>query len=76
MFGVYFIKVDNLTMCPDSNISDVISHCLYYQTRAGYSHMSVVIDIFMFRVTHICVGKLNIIGSDNGLSPGRRQAII
>ena len=28
------------------------------------------------RVTHICVSKLNIIGSDNGLSPGRRQAII
>ena len=28
------------------------------------------------RVTHICVDKLNIIGSDNGLSPGRRQAII
>ena len=28
------------------------------------------------RVTHICVGKLNTIGSDNGLSPGRRQAII
>ena len=28
------------------------------------------------RVTHICVGKLTIIGSDNGLSPDRRQAII
>ena len=28
------------------------------------------------RVTHICVGKLTTIGSDNGLSPGRRQAII
>ena len=30
------------------------------------------------RVTHICVGKLHvfIIGSDNGLSPDRRQAII
>ena len=27
-------------------------------------------------VTHICVGNLNIIGSDNGLSPSRRQAII
>ena len=27
------------------------------------------------RVTHICVVKLTIIGSDNGLSPGRRQAI-
>ena len=28
------------------------------------------------RVTHICVGKLTIIGSDNGLSSERRQAII
>ena len=28
------------------------------------------------RATHICVGKLAIIGSDNGLSPDRRQAII
>ena len=27
------------------------------------------------RVMHICVGNLTIIGSDNGLSPGRRQAI-
>ena len=26
-------------------------------------------------VTHICVGNLTIIGSDNGLSPGRYQAI-
>ena len=28
------------------------------------------------RVTHICVSKQTLIGSDNGLSPGRRQAII
>ena len=28
------------------------------------------------RVTHICVSDLITIGSDNGLSPGRRQAII
>ena len=27
-------------------------------------------------MTHICVGKLTIIGSDNGLSPAWRQAII
>ena len=27
------------------------------------------------RVTHICVSKLTIIGSDNGLAPGGRQAI-
>ena len=28
------------------------------------------------RATHICVIEISIIGSDNGLSPGRRQAII
>ena len=28
------------------------------------------------RVMHTCVGNLTTIGSDNGLSPGRRQAII
>ena len=28
------------------------------------------------RVTHICVGNLTISGSDNGLAPNRRQAII
>ena len=28
------------------------------------------------RVMHICIGKLTIIGLDNGLSPGRPQAII
>ena len=28
------------------------------------------------RVTHICVSKLTIIASDNGLSPGRHRAII
>ena len=28
------------------------------------------------RVTHICANKVTIVCSDNGLSPGRRQAII
>ena len=49
-------------------------------------HLSSHLDIEMVqgadilthwgRVMHICVSKLTIIGSDNGLSPGRRQAII
>ena len=38
------------------------------------SHFTVITH--WGRVTHICVSKLNVIGSDNGLSPGRRQAII
>ena len=28
------------------------------------------------RVTHICISKLNMVGSDNGLLPGQQQAII
>ena len=36
----------------------------------------VVVVTHWGRVTHICVSELPIIGSDNGLSPGRRQAII
>ena len=38
-------------------------YCIFVLTHWGW-------------VTHICVSKLTIIGSDNGLSPGRRQAII
>ena len=34
----------------------------------------VLTDII--RVTHICVSKITLIDSDNGLSPGRHQAII
>ena len=47
--------------------------CIYANAVTGlYLSMLTHWD----RVTHICVGKLTIIGSDNGLSPGRRQAII
>ena len=41
-----------------------------------HSPYSIVIRLTHWgRVTHICVSKLTIIGSDNGLSPDRRQAI-
>ena len=50
-----------------STLAQVMTWCLtapsHYLTHWG-------------RVTHICVGNLTTIGSDNGLSPGRRQAII
>ena len=36
----------------------------------------IILLTHLGRMTHICVGNLTIIGSDNGLSPGRRQAII
>ena len=40
--------------------------------------MTVIVHVLTHwgLVTHICVSKLTIIGSDNGLSLSRRQAII
>ena len=46
-----------------NTIGDTMWLCSWWLTHWG-------------RVTHICVGKQTIIGSDNGLAPGRRQAII
>ena len=39
-------------------------------------YLNTVILTHWGRVTHICVSKLTIIGSYNGLAPGRRQTII
>ena len=53
----------------ETNINDYVSTLLKY----------VIISFHLThwgRVTHICISKLINIGSDNGLSPGRHQAII
>ena len=47
----------------------ILAHwCIYGRSVLVLTHWG--------RVTHICVGNQTIIGFDNGLSPGRRQAII
>ena len=48
---------------------------LKYHLRHGSQFSCLNVLTHWGRVTHICVSKLTIIGSDNGLSPGRRQAI-
>ena len=50
------------------NIFALLASVLWGLTTQDLTHWG--------RVTHICFSKLTIIGSDNGLSPGRRQAII
>ena len=39
-----------------------------------YNNMLECLTTHWGRVTHICVSKLTVIGSDNGLSPDQRQA--
>ena len=53
----------NATQCWLYIDSHSYTRCLWYLTHCG-------------RVTHICVSKLTIISSDNGLSPGQRHAIL
>ena len=50
-----------------------------FQTSKGRSCVIPNASMFLThwsRVAHICVSKHTIIGSDNGLAPGRRQTII
>ena len=62
------------------NCSDTCQIGMWFKWSMPYfcvSKMSLMEEsIHWSRVTHICVSRLTITGSDNGLSPGRRQAII
>ena len=53
---------------PDARIYRKYWVTITYSNILGLTHWG--------RVTHICVSKQTIIGSDNGLSPGWHQAII
>ena len=52
---------------------DKLLHPMFYE---GCDYLSILGLSHWGRVTPICVFNPTIIGSDNGLSPGRRQAII
>ena len=60
--------------------NDSWSKCLRVPRRrsSGFTSYLKPGDVLTYwgRMTHICVGNLTTIGPDNGLSPGRRQAII
>ena len=60
----------NISICLQENEKRILN----YRLQSG--HHFVQVAVCWGRVTHVCVSKLTIIGSDNGLSPDRRQAII
>ena len=51
-------------------------HCVQRCSLKSTCSMALIGLTHWGRATHICVGNLTILVSDNGLSPGRRQAII
>ena len=80
LFTTLHIVKARKNLCLDCNILDTkfCSHILTTKT-ADISPDTFSIFIFLThwgRVTYICISNLFSIGSDNGLSPALRQAII
>ena len=76
---------DELTSCNCNYIHVEATHIYFTLRETLHTHAHIYIYIIYIynsplthwsRVTQICVDNITIIGSDNGLSPGRRQAII
>ena len=64
-------------ICLNENVWMSIEISLEFIPKDPISNIPALIQITHWgRVTHICVSKIISLGSDNGLSPGRRQAII
>ena len=62
----YYEDIDNIYQNVIAVVAPVL--CCHFVQYISLTHW--------FRATHICVCNLTIIGSENGLSPGRCQAII
>ena len=79
-YRVYF----SLVRCCGLDLRAIHRECPSYQSMSLKIALSKLLPYLRGtnelthwgRTTHICVGNLTIIGSDNGLSPDRRQAII
>ena len=70
LYTKYYLHCSLLTQIYKHSLEIIASKCMLHkwnQYIPGLTHWG--------RVTHIRISKLNIIGSYNGLSPGRRQAI-
>ena len=85
MSMVFNQTVVEVMACASNYISLFYLNVIFYPCPIPDAGFALVISATIFhrqllthwvRGAHICVSKLSIIGSDNGLSPGRRQATI
>ena len=72
------IEVNQTWWVYTETIKNIPDHTHYYIEiwEKSYIQIKYYWLTYWGRATHICISKLTIIASDNGLSPGRRQAII
>ena len=79
--GINWSSTKGAVTCKAFPWLDEIIYCcksesLWYPVVQIVMYVWTMLITHWGRVTHICVSKLTIIGSDNGLSPDRRQASI
>ena len=74
--GIFHPWLLGIITTGNSNEGSDINHKIWYGRSCRNDIENQLTLIHWGRVTHICVGKLTSICSDNGLSPGRRQANI
>ena len=70
------IHRDPLCRVSVSSVFKVVKQRRHQGSCPQHVHLAHEVLTNWGRVTHICVSRLTITGSDNGLSPDRRQAII
>ena len=73
---LYYIALKQLINSPQPSLRPAEWELEIRQNGQQSGLIQVILHTHRGRVMHIYVSKLTIIGSDNGLSPGRRQAII
>ena len=74
-FTCWFLPLSLLHFHISQNVSSTFEYGIDVLLRVCYYCFTILSTTHWGRATHICVSKLTIIGSDNGLSPGRRQSI-
>ena len=76
-FAINFVAVEGQTLIRATSYAKTWPPipCPIYLRCRHVKWVSVITLTHWGRVTQICVSNLNTIGSGNGLSPGRRQAI-
>ena len=70
-----FLPVHIFWLSGCTKLFDLVVHMILRHMAINVGLPNLVLTHWS-RAMHICVSKLTIIGSDNHLSPGRRQAII
>ena len=76
LYNIIWIKENIFEAINSCDHSEELMSNIVTSVRGVPADGLVIVKCYWVRVMYICVGNLSIIGSDDGLSPDGRQAII